>query len=142
MANPSLSLDTSVLLRLLIAQPIDQFRAATQFLQEQKKLHATLHLSDLVLAESYFALHSYYRLSKADALLTLARFTQHSGVTPTPYAQTILSLPNLATANPGFVDRLIHGSSHSAGHTLATFEKSAARLPSTVLLKPSSSLNP
>lgn len=139
MANPSLSLDTSVLLRLLTAQPIDQFRAATQFLQEQKKCNATLHVSDLVLAESYFALHSYYRLSKADSLLALARFTQHSGVSPTPYAQTILSLPNLATANPGFVDRLIHGSSRSAGHTLATFEKSSAKLPSTLLLKPSSS---
>lgn len=42
---------------------------------------------------------------------------------------------SLATAKPGFVDRLIHGECRSEGHTLVTFEKAAKKLPSTLLLQ-------
>ena len=42
--------------------------------------------------------------------------------------------PNLASAKPGFVDRLIHGTSHADGHTLVTFEKTAKKLPATIVL--------
>jgi len=86
------------------------------------------------LAETYFALQSFYQLTKADALQALGLFVQHSGVTVSVVAAALLQLPNLATARPGFVDRLIHGASHEAGHTLVTFEKAARRLPSTLLL--------
>ena len=46
----------------------------------------------------------------------------------------MLAQPNLATAKPGFVDRLIHGGAQSAGHTLVTFEKTAKKLRYTLLL--------
>jgi hypothetical protein len=40
----------------------------------------------------------------------------------------------LATAKPGFLDRLIHAEASSARLPLITFEKAAARLPGTQLL--------
>ena len=73
-------------------------------------------------------------MPKTDALAAITSFTRHSGVTITPTARAVLSLPNLASANPGFVDRLIHGAGHAAGHTLVTFEKAAKKLPATLLL--------
>ncbi len=134
-AGPA-NLDTSVVVRLLVGEPVDQYREATRFLKEQLAAQAVVHVSDLVLAESYFALQSYYHLSKADALAALALFAEHSGVTVPPVALAVLAHPKLATAKPGFVDRLIHGNSHSAGHTLVTFETGARRLPSTLVLQP------
>jgi predicted nucleic-acid-binding protein len=134
MSAAGVSLDTSVLLRLLVAQPLDQFRVAIGFLQAQRANHVSVHVGDLVLAEGYFALLSFYRFSKPDALAALSQFVEHSGVTVSPAARDSLALPGLATAQPGFVDRLIHGTAHSSGHTLVSFEKAAKKLPSTLVL--------
>ena len=134
MIRGSISLDTSVLIRLLVGEPQDQHLAAMNFLSEQLRQGVEVHVADLVLAEAYYALQSYYGMPKADALHALLLFVRHAGVSVSPSAVSVLSMPNLATANPGFVDRLIHGASHSAGHTLVTFEKAAKKLPSTKLL--------
>ena len=128
------SLDTSVVLRLLVGDPVPQFQSANRFLKEQLAAHAAVHVGDQVLAEAYFALQYFYKIPKADALGILFEFGEHSGVTITSIAREILALPNLASAKPGFVDRLIHGESHAAGRTLATFEKSAKKLANTVVL--------
>ena len=131
MSAPGVSLDTSVLLRLLVAEPHELFLVASKFLHEQTTAHVMVHVSDLVLAEAYFALQTAYQFSKANALATLADFVH---VTVSPAAMTTLALPDLATAKPGLVDRLIHGASQSAGHTLITFEKAAKKLPATLVL--------
>ena len=134
MSAKSISLDTSFVMRLLVSQPPDTFRLASRFLAEKLAAHVAVHVSDLVLAEAYFALQAYYQLPKAAALATLAKFTRHSGVTVTPVARTVLALPNLASAKPGFVDRLIHGESRAGGHTLVTFEKAAKKLAGTIVV--------
>lgn len=130
------SLDTSVVIRLLMGEPTEQSELATQFLKEHSTAGIAIHVSDLVLAEAYFALQSYYQLPKADALTALSLFARHSGVMVTPVASAVLAHTKLATAKPGFVDRLIHGSSHAAGHTLVTFETAAKKLPATLVLHP------
>ncbi len=130
----SVSLDTSVVLRLLVSEPVSLFQRASLFLKAQRATRFPVHVSDHVLAEAYFALQSFYKIPKADALEMLAQFARHSGVTVTPLAHQALALPGLATARPGFVDRLIHGAALSAGHTLVTFEKAAKKLPGTLVL--------
>ena len=136
MASFPACLDTSVVLRLLVGQPLDQYQVAMSFLSEAVTKHQPVHVSDLVLAEAYFALQGHYHLPKADALKALELFIKHSGVTASPVATRVLGQPNLASAKPGFVDRLIHGICHAEGLTLVTFEKAARRLPSTHLLLP------
>ena len=130
----SVSLDTSVVLRLLVSDPVPLFQRASLFLKTQLAAHFPVHVSDHVLAEAYFALQFFYKIPKADALKMLAQFARHSGVTVTPLAHQVLDLPGLATAKPGFVDRLIHGAALSDGHTLVTFEKAAKKLPATLVL--------
>ena len=134
MISGTASLDTSVVVRLLVGQPTEQYRRATHFLRERLATQNSVHVSDLVLAEVYFALQGFYQLPKTDALAALALFVQHSGVTVTPVARTVLAVRKLATAKPGFVDRLIHGTSHAEGHTLITFEKASKKLPFTFVL--------
>jgi predicted nucleic acid-binding protein len=134
MMDSGTSLDTSVVIRLLVGQPADQYRRAMEFLREQVASGWAVHVSDLVLAEAYFALQGFYQLPKPEALQALALFARHSGVRVTPVALEVLGLPRLATAKPGFVDRLIHGASQNAGHTLVTFEKAASKLSKTLVL--------
>ena len=134
MSGKSVSLDTSFVMRLLVCEPLEIFRLASRFLAEKRAAEVAIHVSDLVLAEAYFALQGYYQLPKAAALATLAKFTRHSGVTATPIARAVLALPNLASAKPGFVDRLIHGASRAGGHTLVTFEKAAKKLPGAIVI--------
>lgn len=130
----SYHLDTSVVMRLLVQEPTDQYIRAAGFLEEKLVAGASAHVCDLTLAEAYFALQSFYGVPKANALQLLAGFIRTPGILTSSHAHSILALPNLASAKPGFADRLIHGSAVTAGHTLVTFEKAARNLPGTVVL--------
>jgi len=134
MRAAEIELDTSVVLRLLVAEPPAQFQKASEFVSRSIKRGARVHVGDLVLAEAYFALQSFYGLSKRDSLKALELFVGHSGVLVDPATAAILRQPNLASAKPGFVDRLIHGACHRKGRVFATFEKSASKLEATHLL--------
>ncbi len=137
MIHASVSLDTSFVLRILVSQPPEQFQLASEFMAEQRAADVPIHVSELVLAEAYFALQTFYQLSKSDAIAAIASFVQHSGVIVSPTAIAVLALPNLASAKPGFVDCLIHGESRAEGHTLVTFEKAAKKLAGTLVLSAS-----
>ena len=134
MRATEIELDTSVVLRLLVAEPAAQYEKASAFVSLSIKRGGRVHVGDLVLAEAYFALQSFYGLSKKDSLKALALFVEHSGVNVDPASAAILRQPNLASAKLGFVDRLIHGACHQKGRVFATFEKSASKLEATHLL--------
>jgi len=125
------ALDTSVVMRLVTGDPVPLFRCAVDFLETDGP---PIHVGNLVLAETYFALQYHYGFSKADALDALRQLVGHDRIAATPHAREVLSLARLATMKPGFVDRLIHGSARAAGHQLVTFEKATKKLPSTVIL--------
>lgn len=134
MIDGEISLETSVVLRLLVGEPAPQSQVAWDLFQEHLAANVRVHVSDLVLAEAYFALQNFYQLPKAEAIEVLASFVENGGVTVGGVAAKVLAQPNLASAKPGFVDRLIHGNSVENGHTLVTFERAARKLPSTRVL--------
>ena len=129
------SLDTSVVLRLLVGVPADQAEVAKDFVTERLVRNDSLIISDLVLSETYFALQTFYKIPKSDALEMISLLSARSGFNISPNAANVLALPNLSSSKPGFVDRLIHGASHGQGHTLVTFEKAAKKLPATHVLQ-------
>lgn len=51
-----------------------------------------------------------------------------------PMLIELLGAEGLATAKPGFLDRLIHAESDCSGLPLVSFEKAAAKLPNTPVL--------
>jgi len=127
-------LDTSVILRLLTGEPEIQARHALAELEALAQSGATPLVSDLVVSEVYFALQYHYGVPKAEALALLAKFLDESGVKPLGASVAVLAVPDIATTNPGFVDRLIHAEyANSAGEVL-TFEKAAGRLPGVRVL--------
>jgi predicted nucleic-acid-binding protein len=127
-------LDTSVVLRLLVGQPADQTVRAVAFLDELSRRGDQAVVSDLVASEVYFALQYHYGVSKHDALTGMRRLIADGEIKPLGVLADVLATTGLASAQPGFVDRLIHGAYVSAGDSMATFEKSAGRLKSARVL--------
>ena len=127
-------LDTSVVLRLLLGKPPDQAARAVAFLDHLSYRGDQAVVSDLVVAEAYFALQHHYGISKQDALLGLRRLFDDGEIRPLGAAAKVLAGSVSASAKPGFVDRLIHGAYAGAADEMATFEKAAARMKSVRVL--------
>jgi predicted nucleic-acid-binding protein len=129
------SLDTTFLVRLLTGDPVPQFRLAVGFLEQCTREESVAEVIDLVLAESYFALQYHYGFPKDAALKSLHQFAEQPAVAVSKHALKILSLPGLSSANPGFVDLLIHGFSKTKDCQLVTFEKKARKLEGVIVLE-------
>lgn len=128
-------MDTSVVLRLLTGEPVAQARAALEWLRKAKASGITPVISDLVATEVYFALQHHFGVSEAEALRHIALLMTSGDVSAKGVVAMVLATPGLASAKPGFVDRLIY-EQYLRGNTagMVTFEKAARALPKVELL--------
>jgi predicted nucleic-acid-binding protein len=130
-------LDTSILLRVLTGEPRDLALVALDFLLEREKAGDRVLVSDWVIAEAYYALQHHYGASKRDTLDALGDFLDSPGVEGTGDVAAVLATPDLESAKPGFIDRVIHRNYlRSGADEVATFEKAAAKLPHVRVLGP------
>lgn len=125
----SVGLDTSFVLRLLIGEPADQAATALVELNALTAKGIRPLVSDLVVSEAYFALQHHYGVPKAKALSTLKAFLQSDDVACMGVAGEVLNTPSLATAKPGFVDRIICRGYQQRVREVLTFERVGRRLP-------------
>jgi predicted nucleic acid-binding protein len=79
-------LDTSVLLRLLLAVPADQAATALTFVKEARLTGKRVLVSDLVVSEAYFALHHHYGVPKREAVAQLLEILRSGLVEPSAAA--------------------------------------------------------
>lgn len=130
-----IGLDTSVILRLLTGEPQAQAQTALQWVMTAKAGQIRLVISDLVAGEVYFALQHHFHVSKAEALHHLSRLLSSGEIEAEGGAAKILATPGLATAKPGFVDRLIHEHYlRNRADGMVTFEKASRTLPDVEVL--------
>ena len=128
-------LDTSVILRLLTGEPDPQARCAFAEVKALLGQGGLLLVSDLVVAEVYFALQHHYAVPKAEALMLITNFLNEKGIQSVGAAASVLAVPNLAKAKPGFVDRLIHPEyTQQSANEMLSFEIPATRLPGVRVL--------
>lgn len=133
----TVGLDTSILLRVLTGEPHDQALVALDYLLERAQAGDRVLVSDWVLAEAYYALQHHYGASKKDTLAALGDFLASPGIEGTGDVAAVLATPNLESAKPGFIDRVIHRNYlHSGADEVATFEKAAVKLPHVRVLTP------
>ena len=130
-SSKSIGADTSFLLRLLIGEPKAQAEAAVKELDQRFAKGERLAVSDLVVAETYFALQHHYEVPKQEALDTLKEFLEAPEIVALGVTQTVLAESKLGHANPGFVDRLIHADYLASTAGMLSFEKAARKLPKT-----------
>ena len=144
MSRPEIraGLDTSVLMRLLTGQPVALAEFAREYLAGVEESGAVVFVSNLVVSEAYFACQHHYRMPKAEVL---ARSCQHSCPNPHfvvhPALLDLLAIDGLATAKPGFLDRLIHAEYAANRLTLVTFEKAATKLSGSLVLSAPSTVD-
>jgi hypothetical protein len=67
-------------------------------------------------------------MPKAAVLELLSSFLHEQGIKAVGSSMAVLATPNLASAKPGFVDRLIHAEYRKHADELLTCEKAAGRL--------------
>lgn len=120
-----LGLDTSVLVRLITAQPADQFLRARARLETAAAAGDEILLTDLVIAECCFVLRAHYGLGDAEVRRALARVIQ-SGVFRVDPAEASRALD--AGGGAGFADRLIHLRYRTLGATTLTLDRAQVRL--------------
>lgn len=126
--------DTSVLMRLLTGTPEVPFEQAIAYVAETDTLDQCLLVSNLVVAEAYFACQHHYAMPKQDVLDGLCALLSKPVFVVEPGLIQLLDQVGLATAKPGFIDCLIHLEYTKVGTGLVSFEKSAAKLPETEIL--------
>ena len=134
MASKHAGLDTSVVLRLLVGLPKDQARRAVAYLDRLFEEGTRAIVSDLVVAEAYYALQFHYDVPKDEALDSLRTFLCSDEIEGVGVAARVLQTVNLAKVKPGFIDRLIHQQYAKHGATMATFEHAAKKLTGTLVL--------
>jgi hypothetical protein len=88
-------------------------------------------VTDLVLAESYFALHHHYGMAKEEARSHLRRMAGSGVVTVVPPLAIAALDPS---AGAGLADRLIHARHRSEGAITLTFDKKMSSLDGAVRL--------
>jgi predicted nucleic-acid-binding protein len=130
-------LDTSVLIRVLSGDPEELALAALGFLFDRRESGDRVRVSELVVAESYYALQHHYGASKRDALAALLQFLESPGIECDDGVVELLSTSGMESAKPGFVDRVIHRNYlRSGADRVATFERAAVTLPGAIVLPP------
>ncbi len=126
-----IGLDTSVVVRLLVGLPEAQARTARRRLERAVEAGEPVLVSDLVVAEAYYALQHHYAVPKAEARAILRRFVESGVVRLDPSAS---SGALATTGGAGLVDHLVHLRYRSLGAITLTFERRQGNLEGAVRL--------
>lgn len=127
-------LDTSVVLRLLTGQPQDLAAKALARYQDGIAAGDDFSVSDLVAAESYYAIQHHYGKTKEEALDALRSFSSGEGISFSQNFAAAIDTPNIHKASPGFVDRILVSGYGERGQITLSCEKSFRRLPDTEVI--------
>lgn len=127
----SAGLDTSVIVRLLVNEPVEAARVAREFVAEASA-EAPLLVSDLAIAESYHVLKHFYGIDEPDARSALLQLVTDDRIQASVEAVHALER---AGREPGLVDRLLQGQYNRDGAQTVTFDRRMARLANTRLLQ-------
>ena len=122
-------MDTSYLLRLLTGQPMVLAEKALARYQEAVEQGDSFSVSDTVVTEAYYALQHHYGKTKDEAIAALKAISEDDSVAFGAGFESVISLPNLAKASPGFLDRVLASDYRSRGQITISCEKSFRKLP-------------
>ncbi len=128
----TLGLDTSVVLRLLTGLPANQSRKAHERLRSAHQRGEKILVTDIVLAEAYFALQHHYGVAKAAARAALHAMATSGVVEVDPPSAVAVLAP---ATGARLVDRLVHARHTGAGATTLTFDRAMAALATAERLR-------
>jgi len=131
----SVGLDTSVALRLLTGTPMEQAESARAFVAAEEE---PVTLSDLVVAELYFALRHHFAVPHVESVRAILALLADPRVRGPGIAHAVFSealARGSSKSRPGLIDSLIHADYARDGLEIVTFDRDLARLPGARLLR-------
>lgn len=131
----SFGVDTSVLVRLLVGEPAAQASKAKERLLAAHRLRRPVHVSDLVIAETYYALKFHYGSALEDIRRSLLAMLTSGLIQPEPGSAVLAVLQSKIGGKAGFVDRLIQARYEADGLTTLTLDRAQAKLGHVELIR-------
>jgi predicted nucleic acid-binding protein len=128
----TVGIDTCILLRLVVGEPIAQAEKARAFIENSFNHGVNICVCDLTVAEAYHALVHHYEVPKAKTVRVLKAFLESPMITSTGHALSVLG--EYKGTGAGFVDRLIRMELLDHAHEIATFDRSFARLENVSII--------
>ena len=126
--SPRYGIDTSVLVRLVSADPPTDFARCVETLRALiEEDGAEILASNQVIGETYVAVQHHYGVSKAAARASLLDVLRSGMVKPMNGRAVITALE--ARGGPGLFDRLIADEYGRAGLEILTLDRKMAALP-------------
>ncbi|MDE2716831.1 MAG: hypothetical protein OXI33_07430 [Chloroflexota bacterium] len=119
-------IDTSVLVRLVTAEPESDFQHCVDELRAMIEQDTEIFASNQVIGEAYIVLQHHYDISPGDARSALVDVLTSGMVAPLN-GQTVISALEKA-GGPGVFDRLITDGYTHAGMETLTLDRQMARL--------------
>ncbi len=123
-----IGMDTSYLLRLLTGAPRNLAAAALVRYQKAVEDGDSFFVNDVVVTEAYYALQHHYGKSKEEAINALRRISEDDAINFSEGFMSVIRMPNLASASPGFLDRVLVADYRARGQITLSCEKSFRRL--------------
>ena len=133
MIRQRIGIDTSILVRLVTAEPPDMYAYCLDRLSEMVAGGVEVFASNLVIAEAYITIQRHYGASKQDARAGLLDVLTSGLVSPLNGPAVLEALS--ASTGPGLFDRLIADDYSQAGLETLTLDRQMASLPTTRLLE-------
>ena len=128
-----LGIDTSILVRLLVAEPEEEFRQCVTGLRDLvENRDVEILASNQVIGEAYIAVQHHYGVSKRDARAALSQVLRSGIVAPLCGKAVLEALAD--EGGPGLFDRLITLGYADAGMEVLTQDRKMASLPGASLL--------
>lgn len=126
-------IDTCIVLRLLVGEPVDQAAVARSFVEDCYGKGVPVWVSDLAVAEAYHALIYHYGTPKVEAIRCLRSFLASPMVAAAGHA--LSALDTYEGTGAGLVDRMIRMDLLDHAHEIRTFDRDFAQLDNVHLLK-------
>ena len=128
-------LDTSALVRIITAEPSELAAKVATRVAGIIAEGDTCLVSDVVVAETYYALQYHYGFTKAEAISDLRQIAETLGFEFSLSAKSVLSLPRADKASPGLVDRILAGEYLSRDATTLSCELDFRKLQRTEVIR-------
>ena len=119
-------IDTSVLIRLITAQPPDSYTYCIEQLTGLISAGAEILASNQVIGEAYIAVQHHYKVPRNDASQALLQVLSSGLVAPLNGSAALEALT--AVGGPGLFDRLISDDYTRAGLEVLTLDRKMATL--------------
>jgi predicted nucleic acid-binding protein len=120
--------DTNILVRFLSGDPPGQAAAARKLFARAAAGEITLDVSPMIVAKTYYTLHSFYGVERPVASAKLSLLLQQHGIRLREASQVLAALQRLQEAKIGFADAYLAAGATEENLPVASFDRDFDKL--------------